>query len=75
MRKFAIIAFAFVLSGALLAGCRGGSTDMTTTPTDSTPGTTQNGSVVPSQSGTSDRNNDGMRGENSHNRIDPQRNF
>ena len=75
MKKIAIIAFAFVLSGALLAGCRDNNTDMTTTPIDSTPGTSQNSGSLPGEGGAPDRGNDGMRGENSHNRIDPQRNF
>ena len=49
MRKFAIIAFAFVLSATMMAGCRGGSdTDMTTMPTNNT---TQTNSTVPSETG------------------------
>lgn len=36
MRKFAVIAFAFVLSATMMAGCRGGNSTDTTMPHDST---------------------------------------
>ena len=74
MRKFAILAFAFVLSGVLLAGCRGGNTDMTTIPGDNASNTTQNGSL-PGDGGAENRGNNGMHGENSHRRIQPPRGF
>ena len=76
MKKFAIIAFAFVLSAVTLTGCRGGnSTDMTTIPTSST---SQTGSTVPSGSGARGRtggNRDNMiQDGNAQDRIDRQRN-
>ena len=52
MRKFAIVAFAFVLSTSLLAGCRGGgNTDITTMPTNTTGSTTGSEGNTRSRSG------------------------
>lgn len=55
MRKIAVIAFAFVLSATMMAGCRGGSsTDMTTLPNESTG---QTGTSMPGE-GARGRNGD-----------------
>ena len=71
MKKFAIVAFSFMLGCVLLTGCRGTVTDMTTTPSDNSQNTTQSTTTNPSESGANSR----FRGENSHNRIEPQSNF
>ena len=74
MRKIAIVAFAFVLSATMLAGCRGGSsTDMTTISTESTGNT---GTSMPSEGGARGRaggNRDNMiQDGNAQGRIDRQ---